>query len=34
MTNIEKLYRLNTEQRDKNNATSVECWVKEMMEKE
>ena len=32
--NIEKSYHLNTKQRDKNDATSVDCWVKEMMEKE
>ena len=31
--NIEKSYHLNTKQRDKNDATSVDCWVKEMMEK-
>ena len=32
--NIEKSYHLNSKQRDKNDATSVDCWVKEMMEKE
>ena len=28
--NIEKSYHLNTKQRDKNDATSMECWVKEL----
>ena len=30
--NIEKSYHLNTKQIDKNDPTSVDCWVKERME--